>query len=164
MEISDRKEIHLHLFILSKRFAKYGISRLWRLGRSICKGAENTWLDPVPDRSYNILKEDGTQVLPGDERKEKIPNESRLLKEYFKPMWRWSDALQNDFAARADWCVQSFEEANHPPVVKLKNALDISAKPGDKIQLSAKETSDPDGDKLTIQWWQYKEPDTIKKM
>ena len=72
-------------------------------------------------------------------------------------MWRWSDALQNDFAARADWCVLSFEEANHPPVVKLTNALDISAKPGDKIKLNAKGTSDPDGDKLSYSWWQYQE-------
>ena len=46
---------------------------------------------------------------------------------------RWTDAFQNDFAARADWCVKSYDEANHPPVVKLDNALDITAKPGAKL-------------------------------
>lgn len=73
---------------------------------------------------------------------------------------KWSDALQNDFAARANWCVKSYKDANHPPVVKLTNALDINAKPGGKINLSAKGTSDPDGDKLSYKWWQYQEVGT----
>lgn len=34
------------------------------------------------------------------------------------PMVRWIDDLQNDFAARADWCVNDFQNANHAPVVK----------------------------------------------
>jgi len=33
-----------------------------------------------------------------------------------KPLWRWSEAFQNDWAARADWCVKSYEEANHNPM------------------------------------------------
>jgi hypothetical protein len=68
--------------------------------------------------------------------------------------------LQNDFASRADWCVKSYEESNHPPVVELQNKLDITAKPGVKIQLSAKGTSDPDGDELSYNWWEYREADT----
>jgi hypothetical protein len=75
-------------------------------------------------------------------------------------MWRWSDALQNDFASRADWCVKSFEDANHPPVVVLGHAADLKVKPGAKIKLSAKGTSDPNGDKLSYRWWQYEEADT----
>lgn len=31
------------------------------------------------------------------------------------------------------------------------------SRPGSEIQLSAKETSDPDGDKLTYHCWHYKE-------
>ena len=77
-------------------------------------------------------------------------------------MWRWSPALQNDFAARADWCVKSYDKANHPPVVKLNNALDITVKPGSTVKLSAKGTSDPDGDELDYSWWQYEEADTYK--
>ncbi len=65
-------------------------------------------------------------------------------------MWRWTPAFQNDFAARADWCVKSFKDANHAPVVRLKTALDITAKPGGKIKLNAKGTKDPDGDKLDL--------------
>lgn len=74
---------------------------------------------------------------------------SEALKEYFKPIWRWSDALQNDFAACADWYVKSFEEVNHEPVVKLANALNMNVNLGATVKLSVKGTSDPDGDKLT---------------
>ena len=76
---------------------------------------------------------------------------------FFKPMWRWSDALQNDFAARADWCVKSYEKANHQPVVVLAHAADMKVQPGATVKLSAKGTSDPDGDKLKYRWWLYQE-------
>ncbi len=75
---------------------------------------------------------------------------------------RWLTAAQNDFAARADWCVKSYKEANHPPVVTLQNALTIQAKPGRKIELSANGTYDPDGDRLTFHWWQYGEADSYE--
>jgi hypothetical protein len=73
---------------------------------------------------------------------------------------RWLTAAQNDFAARADWCVKSYKEANHPPVVKLRGVPDRNAKPGTKIKLNASGTKDPDGDKLTYRWWQYTEADS----
>jgi hypothetical protein len=34
----------------------------------------------------------------------------------------------------------------------------LKVKAGQKVNLSAKGTSDTDGDKLTYKWWQYKEP------
>jgi hypothetical protein len=71
-------------------------------------------------------------------------------------MWRWTDALQNDFAARADWCVKSHEEANHPPVVALGHAADLEVRPGTTVELTARGTSDPDGDDLVYRWWQYR--------
>jgi hypothetical protein len=70
------------------------------------------------------------------------------------------EAFQNDFASRADWCVKSYEEANHPPVVVLEHAADLEVRPGAKVKLSARGTSDPDGDKLTYRWWQYGEADS----
>jgi hypothetical protein len=75
-------------------------------------------------------------------------------------MWRWIDALQNDFAARADWCVKSYDQANHPPDVKLAHARDVKVRPGNKVSLSASGTIDPDGDELIFLWWQYREADT----
>ena len=74
---------------------------------------------------------------------------------------RWLEALQYDFAARADWCVLDYAHANHPPKVQLKHAPVLSAKPNKTIKLSGK-ASDPDGDKMTYRWWQYEEVDTYK--
>ncbi|WP_162051790.1 DUF1593 domain-containing protein [Pontibacter pamirensis] len=77
------------------------------------------------------------------------------------PQTRWIDVLQNDFAARADWCVMSYKEANHPPVVKLNQPQDIVVKPGQKVNLNGT-ASDPDGNALSYRWWQYEEVDTYE--
>ena len=94
---------------------------------------ENTWLDPVPVEGYTYP--DGrwyTSNAWGREgtRQGLTSSTSPEYRKYFKPMWRWSDALQNDFAARADWCVETFEKANHEPVVKLAHAIDMKVKTG----------------------------------
>ena len=81
---------------------------------------------------------------------------------YLKPQWRWIDAIQNDFAARADWCVKPYDEANHPPVVKLAHARDLTVQPGQTVSLSAAGTTDPDGNALTYRWWQYQEADSAE--
>ena len=39
-----------------------------------------------------------------------------------------------DFAARADWCVKDYAEANHNPVVTL-SAYDLAAKPGETVKI-----------------------------
>lgn len=67
--------------------------------------------------------------------------------------------LQHDFAARADWCVMSYEEANHPPAVRLSHSKDLVVKPGRRVSLSGS-ASDPDGDALRYRWWQYEEVDS----
>lgn len=45
-------------------------------------------------------------------------------------IWRWREAFQHDFAARMDWCVKSYEEANHPPVPRLTHAEELTVKQG----------------------------------
>jgi len=77
---------------------------------------------------------------------------------------RWLIAAQNDFAARADWCVKSYKEANHPPTVKLANPSKLRAHAGEKVKLSAIGTTDPDGNKLTYKWWQYTDADSYEGM
>ncbi len=75
---------------------------------------------------------------------------------------RWFMDMQNDFAARADWCVaDSFDKANHAPKIQLKVRENLSAKPGQKITLRANAT-DPDGDQITYRWWRYFEADTYQ--
>ena len=123
---------------------------------------ENTWLDPVPEPHYTYPEGRWYTATAWGRSymRNEYPENQNLMNEYFKPITRWADVLQNDFAARADWCVKSFDEANHPPVVKLESDLDIAAKPGDKIKLGAGESFDPDGDELNYSWWQYEEADT----
>ncbi len=75
------------------------------------------------------------------------------------PQIRWLETLQNDFAARADWCVMEYEDANHAPVVHLEHPADITAQPGDRVQLEGV-AEDPDGDRLEYHWWQYVEAGT----
>ncbi len=130
-------------------------------GRYI-KVRENTWLDPVPVQGYEYPSGRWyTSTAWGRKYMREIyPENTEQMIEYFKPIWRWSDAFQNDFAARADWCVNSYDEANHPPIVKLAHQNDLQAKPGELVKLNATGTTDPDGNDLTYQWWQYKEADT----
>lgn len=72
---------------------------------------------------------------------------------------RWAIDFQNDWAARADWCVTPFAGANHPPIVSLKTAGNIKAKPGERVMLAAS-ANDPDGDRLSYHWWQYEQAGT----
>jgi len=78
-----------------------------------------------------------------------------------KMYWRWVPAAQNDFAARMDWCVKDFKDANHAPVAKLKGACVRDVKPGEIVKLAAT-ASDPDGDNLTCKWWQYADADSVR--
>jgi len=79
----------------------------------------------------------------------------------FKPIWRWTQAFQNDWAARADWCVKPYRESNHPPVVHVEGSLDLVVHPGDTVPVSVGGSTDPDGNRLFYRWWQYKEAGTI---
>jgi len=119
----------------------------------------NTWLDPVPFSGYTYPEGRWyTHTAWGRKyMREEYPENQDRMQEYFEPLSRWTDAIQNDFAARADWCVSSYEEANHPPVVKLDHPSDMDAAPGSTIELSAQGTSDPDGDSLSYHWWYYRE-------
>ncbi|MHC4353089.1 MAG: nucleoside hydrolase-like domain-containing protein [Planctomycetota bacterium] len=77
-----------------------------------------------------------------------------------KPIWRWAEAFQNDWAARADWCVKDYDQANHPPIARLDGPLDLKVAPGKTVRLNAAESSDPDGDELRFNWWLYREVGT----
>jgi len=77
-------------------------------------------------------------------------------------LWRWREDLQNDFAARMDWCTGSFEEVNHPPVAMVNQGEQFTVKSGDIFKLDADGSYDPDGDNLSYWWFQYPEAGTYK--
>ena len=75
-------------------------------------------------------------------------------------LWRWREAYQNDFSARMDWTITPYSEANHPPIVQLDHPQYLEAKPGDRVDLSATASTDPDGDALSYHWFVYEEAGT----
>lgn len=79
-------------------------------------------------------------------------------------LWRWRDDFQNDFAARMDWCVKPFAEANHPPVPALNHPAEFTVKSGEGFGLDAGGTTDPDGDHLSYFWFHYPEAGSLKTL
>ncbi|MCP9762318.1 DUF1593 domain-containing protein [Lacihabitans soyangensis] len=75
---------------------------------------------------------------------------------------KWIPAIQEDFAARADWCIKDFKNANHAPKISVKEGNKLKVKAGEKITLNAI-TTDPDGNKVAIKVWQYQEVDTAQE-
>jgi hypothetical protein len=73
---------------------------------------------------------------------------------------RWATAIQNDFRARLDWCVQPVASANHPPEVRLSGGSQRTVRPGQRIELSVAGSTDPDGQPLRFEWQHYREPGT----
>lgn len=75
---------------------------------------------------------------------------------------RWRPYFQHDFQARMDWCTKPYADANHHPLIVLEGStgtapIEISVTPGQTLRLSAKGTTDPDGQALRYKWWQYVE-------
>lgn len=58
--------------------------------------------------------------------------------------------FQLEWAARADWCVNTYENCNHAPVVEMEEK-DFTAAPGETVSFAAT-VSDPDGDDCTAVW------------
>lgn len=97
-----------------------------------------------------------------DARDEVVAEDGRSHVSNQATIWRWREAYQHDFAARMDWCVKPYGEANHNPEVVLKghvgtDVLAYAVSAGDVVTLSAAGTTDPDGDALAYRWWIYRE-------
>ncbi|MEP3208678.1 MAG: nucleoside hydrolase-like domain-containing protein [Maribacter sp.] len=78
-------------------------------------------------------------------------------------LWRWRDDFQHDFAARMDWCLMAYEDANHPPVPTLTHPEELTVKSGEAFVLDAFKSTDPDGDNLSYLWFHYPEESSYKK-
>ncbi|MBL9201190.1 MAG: DUF1593 domain-containing protein [Opitutaceae bacterium] len=112
-------------------------------------------------RLQKWFQEPETRPLWSDASDEVLGIDGHWHQSNHATIWRWRSAFQNDFAARMDWTNKPYAEANHPPVVKLGHARQLTAKPGARVDLSAAGTSDPDGDALRYEWFLYPEPGTM---
>jgi hypothetical protein len=113
----------------------------------------------------------GLAPAGSDSNKVNTPNEKRAtdLSTFHFPVVpprtaamnaRFLAAAQNDFAARMQWSVTpEFSDANHPPLVRIKGSLNISARPGSIVRLQA-EVSDPDHNAVKVTWLQYNDAGT----
>ena len=108
--------------------------------------------------------------LPGSEKKNGAPAGQAsvdllsMMPKVTQPTKAISDAFfaaaQNDFASRLKWSVTpKFSAANHPPKVRIRGSLDISARPGSTVNLEG-EVSDPDQNAVTVKWWQHNDAGT----
>jgi len=125
-------------------------------GRPICAS---------PDTKPNYLQDDlGCHSYPGCHSKQAIKDDGVVQ----KANWRWTIAAQNDFAARLDWCVKEYAEANHAPIAAFNGTtvndgppiLRLEAIPGQTVSLDAAGSTDPDKHTLSYKWWVYKEAGT----
>ncbi|WP_341225516.1 nucleoside hydrolase-like domain-containing protein [uncultured Arcticibacterium sp.] len=96
----------------------------------------------------------------GDAAKDFSPYTKEMDATY--PQIRWVKAIQEDFAARADWCINDFADANHAPIVTAVTPNEISAKPGETVSLEIS-ASDPDGNEIATIFWIYKEVGTYEQ-
>lgn len=72
----------------------------------------------------------------------------------------------NDFAARMNWAQSG--KGNRNPIVNVNGLtgirpLVIKARAGQTIKLDATGSIDPDGDNISVKWWQMIEADTDQK-
>lgn len=68
---------------------------------------------------------------------------------------RWREAYQNDFAARMDWQVKTYAEANHPPQPMVLGPEERDVTVDEPVVLDASVSWDPDGDRLGFDWFGY---------
>ncbi|MGA8027076.1 MAG: nucleoside hydrolase-like domain-containing protein [Bryobacteraceae bacterium] len=110
------------------------------------------WTDAVDEYTPPTAGEYGRAMRPG----EKSFKGNRVT------LWRWRDDFQNDFTARMDWTTKQYKEANHPPVPVLDHPEAFTVRSGEAFEISARASTDPDGDSLSYFWFEYPEAGTYK--
>jgi Protein of unknown function (DUF1593) len=102
-----------------------------------------------------FLRVTSQDIVTGIDGKEYVSDQATI--------WRWRDAYQNDFAARMDWTIKNYTDANHNPIVIVNNQdgtapIYLDAEVGKPVVLDASKTHDPDaGQHLHYNWFHYPE-------
>ncbi len=137
-------------------------------GRFTTEKVENVWSrhkdvkrleqDYAP---FKVFTETG-DTWTDPESKETLVNDFRA------GIWRWRQAMYNDFQARMDWNVAAFDQANHHPRAVVNGdtsdaILFADAGAGESLRFDASASQDPDNDKLKYNWFIYKDAGTYAK-
>jgi len=122
-------------------------------------GGRYEWYTP---RTHKWFYEPETRPIWTDAEDEVIGTDGKTYLSNKASIWRWRQAYQFDFAARMDWCVKPYKEANHLPIAALGHANNLSVKSGEKVNLSAEGSKDPDGNALSYEWMYYREVGTYE--
>ncbi len=115
---------------------------------------------PMESREIWTNAEDSLQPYRYSEYGRPVRRDSTTYTGNQVSLWRWREDFQNDFSARMDWTVMDYEEANHPPVVKLAHDDSLTVRSGEIFGLNADGSYDPDGDSISYLWFQYPEAGT----
>jgi hypothetical protein len=96
------------------------------------------------------------------------PIHGETFNNHYVPVWRFRRAMFHDFQARMDWCVTTYDQANHNPVAAFNgdttdSIVHLKSAPGETLELDASASTDPDQDGLDFQWWMYPEAGTYSK-
>lgn len=114
---------------------------------------------PIPQETRPIWTNSADKYVPpveGEYNRATRPGDKTFESDQ-ATLWRWRDDFQNDFAARMDWTIKPFAEANHPPVPVLEHSERLTVKSGQRIDFAAQPSYDPDGDSLSFYWFHYPE-------
>ncbi len=110
------------------------------------------WSNAIDKYAPPTHSDYGRSLKPGE----------KIFTDYRVTLWRWREEFQNDFAARMDWTVLPYAEANHPPIPVLKHPENLTVKSGSYFHLDARGSYDPDGDSVMFWWFNYPEAGSMK--
>ena len=128
------------------------------------EGRSDVEIAPETREIWTNATDTYTPYIPR-EQKRAVGRDTATFTGYKETLWRWRDDFQNDFAARMDWTVKSYQEANHPPVpVLVGHSERVTVKSGANFGLDASDSTDPDGDSLSFLWFNYPEAGSYKKL
>lgn len=126
------------------------------------KGGSGVPFEPETRAIWTNASDNYTAFVPNDFGRV-IKLDSLQYNDNKASLWRWRQDFQNDFAARINWCVNEYKNANHAPVPVLKQPDEITVTSGQGFGLDASGTYDPDGDSFSYLWFYYPEAGTYKK-